>query len=305
MKDDGYQAKITQANTLRESSGDAILAALAVAEIRRIRVSENGISKGEDTQDAANLPLNATAYIIRQLKRPEEVSELKKVYGEKFVQISVALDENTRIANLIDKLGIDSPNLTPQQCEDEARRLVSIDNNEKGQKSGQRLSKIFHLADAFISGQNDETIRRTTDRFVEAFFGKNSIGPTKDEFGAYTAKAASLRSIDPARQVGAAILNSSGDIISVGCNEVPKYGGGNYWSDDQHPQRDMDKNSESNKVETKRIIHDFLERLEAKSLLKPGVSAEEMFQSTEFSEALDGALIEGITEYGIRTNDTR
>jgi len=45
----------------------------------------------------------------------------------------------------------------------------------------------------------------------------------------YLAYAASLRSGDLSRQVGAALIDANGDLLDVGCNDVPKYGGGLYW----------------------------------------------------------------------------
>jgi deoxycytidylate deaminase len=43
------------------------------------------------------------------------------------------------------------------------------------------------------------------------------------------AYASSLRSGQLGRQVGAAITSKKGDVLAVGCNDVPKPGGGLYW----------------------------------------------------------------------------
>ncbi|MFU1605724.1 anti-phage dCTP deaminase [Sulfitobacter pontiacus] len=305
VKDDlaiSYSEKINRANNLRQAISDDVMATLAIAEIRALRKKRHEDLGSTELFDPANESAPDTAYIIRQLKHPAEIKALKKVYGEKFVQISVALDEQTRVRNLANRFGMEASGISPVECETIARELVATDNNEKSHPHGQRISKIYPLADAFIGGRNSETVKRTTQRFIEAFFGKNSIGPTKDEFGAYLAKAAALRSIDPARQVGAAILSADGDLITVGCNEVPKFGGGNYWSDEDNPQRDMEVQTESNKVETKRIIHDFLKRLEENQLLAAGRSVNELFSSDELKEALDGSKIESITEFGRMTH---
>ena len=97
--------KIQQANDFRSQvKDDSVLAALAVAEIRNCRKALHVENGRAETDELRNEPFPSTAYIIRQLKRPEEVSKLKKVYGEKFVQISVALDKDTRIKNLIAKI---------------------------------------------------------------------------------------------------------------------------------------------------------------------------------------------------------
>lgn len=47
----------------------------------------------------------------------------------------------------------------------------------------------------------------------------------------FTAYSASLKSACLSRQVGAAIMNSEGDILSTGCNDVPASGGGLYTAE--------------------------------------------------------------------------
>src|SRR3954451_23763791 len=73
----------------------------------------------------------------------------------------------------------------------------------------------------------------------------------------FMAYAASLRSGDLSRQVGAAIIDSHGDLISVGCNEAPKSGGGLYDppSAGKPSHRDIERGDDSNERE-KDIIAD-------------------------------------------------
>jgi deoxycytidylate deaminase len=61
----------------------------------------------------------------------------------------------------------------------------------------------------------------------------------------YAAYAASFASGDLSRQVGAAVVNESGDLLSTGWNDVTKFGGGLYGSEDK-PFRDMDLGEDSN-----------------------------------------------------------
>lgn len=51
----------------------------------------------------------------------------------------------------------------------------------------------------------------------------------KDEYFMALASHASMRSADLSRQVGAVIATKDGEVIALGCNEVPKFGGGMYW----------------------------------------------------------------------------
>jgi deoxycytidylate deaminase len=77
----------------------------------------------------------------------------------------------------------------------------------------------------------------------------------------YAATSASLRSLDLSRQVGASIFSSKGELISQGCNEVPKPFGGTYWSDDPQQFRDFELGRDENHFRKVSILHDLLERL--------------------------------------------
>lgn len=86
-----YETKIKTGNFLRRSHGNSVLAELAAAAIKAARDKINseptkqfqGPQSSPDGQQAA-----AVAYIIRQLKHPAEIDFLKRIYGQKFVQIS-------------------------------------------------------------------------------------------------------------------------------------------------------------------------------------------------------------------------
>src|SRR5260370_6051361 len=101
----------------------------------------------------------------------------------------------------------------------------------------------------------------------------------------FLAYSASLRSGQLGRQVGCAIRSSGGDIIAVGCNDVPKAGGGLYWPG-AHDARDHILGFDSNDIEQIRIVRDLLKKLEV---------------SLEYREALarlKNSRLMDITEYG-------
>jgi len=150
----------------------------------------------------------------------------------------------------------------------------------------------------FFDGASEDSLEKSSQRFVKAFFGRNNVAPTSDEFSSYMAKAASLRSVDLSRQVGAAIVTPEGDLISVGCNEVPKYGGGNYWDEDTDKKRDIDLGGEANKNEINRIIFDFLGVLEKQGLISEGQSVDSILQDDQHRKAIKSSLVSGVTEYG-------
>jgi len=77
----------------------------------------------------------------------------------------------------------------------------------------------------------------------------------------YLAKSASLRSSDLSRQVGAAIFRQSGEVASLGCNEVPKAGGGTYWPGDEGDNRDFVQGHDPNEGYKISLMVDVLDRL--------------------------------------------
>jgi hypothetical protein len=53
---------------------------------------------------AMNRPIDRFAYIIRQLKHPEEVKLLRQVYGKQFVLVSAYAPEDKRQRRLLDDI---------------------------------------------------------------------------------------------------------------------------------------------------------------------------------------------------------
>lgn len=292
-----YRAKIERANAFCTTAGNnAALAGLGILEIMdlrgaRLSAAPDDIAKG----------LSGRAYIIRQLKRPDESSLLKKVYGDKFIQVSCSLDEDKRLQTLIRKISQENPGYTQNKCEQEARELIIIDDNQGDNARGQHVDEIFHRGDFFVdSGGAADRLNREVVHFIQAFFGDNSKSPRRDEVGAFTAASAALRSIDLSRQVGSAIFTPSGDIISIGCNEVPKAFGGNYWYEDEEKLRDFELGAEQNAIEKQRIIVDFLDRLKLSGLVVEDYTSED--GRARLSTAIDSALVSEITEYGRMTH---
>jgi deoxycytidylate deaminase len=79
--------------------------------------------------------------------------------------------------------------------------------------------------------------------------------------GKYLAKSASLRSSDLSRQVGAAIIRGAGDVLTLGCNEVPKAQGGTYWEGDPGDARDFIQGSDPNETRKTQVLVDLIDRL--------------------------------------------
>ncbi|WP_279356022.1 anti-phage dCTP deaminase [Methylobacterium indicum] len=296
--------KIDYANGLckKFNSGDT----LARIAIRSITIKRNSIRKKENRLPNY-IPQN-TAYIIRQLKRPDEVALLRKVYGRQFILISAYGSTEEREKRLSSKL---RQSLVPiSEVGEKVRKLIERDAGEDDY-FGQQLRETFHLADAFISGIIRSDMDANINRFIHAFFGRNDIAPSKSEYGMYAAKSASLRSSDLSRQVGAAIFSNDGELITQGCNEVPKSFGGTYWDLEKPDFRDVSIGQDPNELLKKELLSDLFERLKNHGLLSEkalqwGSSAHIVEKVTlknkgninEGEGALSGASVMDLTEYG-------
>jgi deoxycytidylate deaminase len=292
-----YISYMDAGNKLRErlDRQDA-LALFSVAAIRKKRVGLTG-SRIE--------PSTHTAYILNQLKRPEEIATLRRVYGRGFIQLSAYCSEDRRLDDLTSRIAKSYyREKSVEAYRGKAQDLISRDNDEEENPYGQRVRDTFPLADIVIGADLEENVIQMCSRFVRAFFGDNFCTPSPDEYGMHLAKATALRSSDLSRQVGAAIFAKSGEIISMGCNEVPKAGGGAYWEGDPFDFRDF-KLGEDSSVRVKReIVEDVLRRLRGSGWLHKDKNKRDIDNLAE--EALgDGkkgifkdAKITNILEFG-------
>lgn len=296
-----YGKKIDTANSFcRTAENGAALAGIAITEIRSFREKQSQTKKLGKSAKTPAIPKQA--YIIRQLKREDEIKLLRNLYGEKFLQISVSLEKDARVQNLVTKLSRDHPTMKHHECETEARKLIEVDEHEDGDDFGQQVGDIFHLGDFFVHAGDKTKLGAKSLHFIRAFFGDNAKSPNPDEFGAFMAASASLRTVDLSRQVGAAITTKSGDIVSLGSNEVPKAGGGNYWIGDDKIERDIERGTEQNSIEKQRIIVDFLQQLSKAGLVNGELDFESADIKAKLNSAAEDALISDITEYGRMTH---
>jgi hypothetical protein len=187
-----FQSLIAYANAYRKlAKSAAALAGIAILTIRRLR---------SQTTKIETSPARGTAYIVRQFKRQEEIDLMRRVYGRKFVQVSVFGSAADRRRVMMEKIQRYEPSpKTDAECERQAIELIDIDYNQKDDVNGQRVSDVFHLGDVFVNGIDAAMAEITIRRFIRAFFGETKASPSKDEYGLYIATAASLRSADLSR----------------------------------------------------------------------------------------------------------
>ncbi|MFM5167938.1 anti-phage dCTP deaminase [Aeromonas veronii] len=211
-------------DALRASFNNDILAACAIDEIATKRGELFGAD--EDSEDIFKTDAKV-AYILDQLKHPDEVSLLRTVYPHNFYLLGLIRTERERRLNLEEE----------KIASDEIDKLIRRDR--KSTPHGQQVEKTFYSADFFIRNQQNQSqlLKKSVDRFIKLIHGVNGITPSQEEIGMFSAYASSLKSACLSRQVGAAIMNDSGKIIATGCNDVPEFNGGLYNADSEHDFR--------------------------------------------------------------------
>ncbi|AZG34676.1 anti-phage dCTP deaminase [Shewanella psychromarinicola] len=259
-------------NNLRQNSkrGD-LFALLAINAINKKR-------KGELPS-----PLPRHTHVIRSLKHPDEVETLRQVYGPGFVLLGISSSIESRKRYLRDEKGV------PQ---DQIDDLIERDDKEAHPKGlGQRTRDVFQMADAFITSDDTESLSGQISRILDLLYSKPVVPPTSDEYAMFMAYAASLRSADLSRQVGAVLTNDQSDILATGANDVPKYGGGLYWPTDAD-QRDYKLGKDSNEEQKNQIILNIMQKFNTKNEVDLKVllaSGKEILKDTGLLD---------ITEYG-------
>jgi cytidine deaminase len=190
----------------RGADPDAIIGVLAAERIRWHFL--------ESSQNESGWMKESNIVILHRLILKNEVEALRKLFGERFYV-----------------LGIYS---APEKAK------VRV-----GQWRADDIRNCLAQADYLIDGKQRKTIRDGMKRFVRLLFSDWTIGPTWEEYGMFMAWAASLRSSDISRQVGAAILDEHHSLLAIGTNEVPRPGGGLYWEDPEWDHRDVKESLDS------------------------------------------------------------
>jgi len=263
-------------NEARRSSGDNGILALGAASFINTQRKE----------DAEEEP-KRRAYIINSLKHPEEVQVLRKIYPEGFYLLSVFSDKERRHDYLRDDKRITD--------EDNIAKLMDRDEDEH-LDHGQLVRKTFHTADFFvrIDGIGDR-LKNDLWRIIDLLFGNPYQTPTFHEYAMFLAFAASLRSGDLSRQVGAVIARDR-EILGTGANDCPRYGGGLYWSEyspeekkirDEDNGRDYMRGHDSNQTEQAKIID---------AIVK--TAADKGIEEELLREILKNSKITDLTEFG-------
>jgi deoxycytidylate deaminase len=253
FEDDRIAAAMDAGNEIRETlgSGDAAVR-LAIAAIREFRSKDGSPDKARQK----------TVYIIKSIKNKEEYKTLSRLYKDAFFMISIYEPKESRIKNL-KRLIAKTKRHKIEDCHDRAVELIDRDDKESGNELGQGVRDAFQLGDVFV--EINKNIDNQISRVINLAFGAPFITPSKIESSMFHAYAASLRSADLARQVGAVVVNTDGDVISEGCNEVPKVGGGVIWEEEvtepSQERRDFGLGYDSTSVMKREILQEVIKTL--------------------------------------------
>jgi deoxycytidylate deaminase len=219
-------AQINVGNKLREKHGASILAELAVNDIRL------GREQFKTQHGSTQYKTRRVCHIIDSIKNQEEMELLRLIYREMihFVGVSVPLD--VREANLRVR-GLEAGDVY---------RLFDRDSGEESD-TGQTVRNTFPQCDFFlrIETDTDAQLTRRVERFLSIVLGSRIVTPTTHEAAMYAAASAATNSACLSRQVGAAITDEHGELLAIGWNDVPQFGGGLYASDPGDPNGEHDK----------------------------------------------------------------
>jgi deoxycytidylate deaminase len=220
-------------DSVREGSKDNAAVAVGLVDLIRNKRAEK-----QSAQIAPGLVVEPDgtmrAYILDSLRHPQEVALLRRVYQDAFCLIGVFCHETERTKRLRDDKYRDA-------SADDIEKFMERDENAP-EGHGQKVADTFHLADYFIDNtvvrlkkmgaateENKEwDVPDQLGRLVDILTHRRIVRPRPGEMGMFHAYGARMRSSCLSRQVGAALMDSSGSLIATGTNEVPRAGGGVY-----------------------------------------------------------------------------
>jgi cytidine deaminase len=270
-------------NALRRlCANPAAAAALAIAEVRGRRARAGGMPARR-------------AYIIRSLKRPEEVQLLRRVYGPGFFLIGVNVARPARVDSLARRIARShgetaaSRNFAAYTAASEG--LATREEDEESDPYGQRLRDVFQLCDLFVSPTSSFD---PIHRFVRLILGDLGETPRADEHFLYQAYAASLGSGALGRQVGAVLVSPALEVLGIGWNDVPKGGGGLYRAGEHYDRRDIHAERDSVNVHADQMIEEILDIAKGAGWLKDDAKPE----LEQARAAFRGSRVTSLIEFG-------
>jgi len=258
---------------LRGKHGNGILAEIAVGKIAFARRQAERKATTTVHQD------RRVCHIIDSIKNQEELDILRAVYGDMVYFVGVFASLEVRVKHLEKR---------PMKT-DKIWELIDRDSGEEF-SNGQTVRNTFPQADFFLRTEfdNDAEVESKVERFLHLILNSRVLTPSFAEQAMYAAASAAGNSACLSRQVGAALTDASGEIISIGWNDVPKFGGGLYGaspSDDPTGRNDQRCWNREGGL----CYNDQYKRLTAESLVAELVKGK-FIDSTKAGEAVNCIL---------------
>jgi deoxycytidylate deaminase len=214
----------------------AAVARALIELIPRTRAAKTGVNyqRGQKVEPDGK----PRAFILDSIRHPAEVQLLRRVYGDAFVLIGVVCEEEKRTKRIQAKC-----NCGPQDAYDFMKR-----DADDEMRYGQHVADAFHLSDFFIdntvdrerngASNRDWNVIEDLSRLLKIITHTELVRPSLSETSMYHAFSAQMQSACLSRQVGAAVVDRQGNVLSTGTNEVPKAGGGVYGESAENDTED-------------------------------------------------------------------
>jgi deoxycytidylate deaminase len=184
--------------------------------------------------------------------------------------LAVVTDPDTRRDDLAEQLATAEAIFEDPIAE--AERLIRRDEDDERKGHGQHVREVFKLADAYVPMTRGQDVDAPVLRVFEGIFAKPFHTPALEEVAMSLAFDVSLRSAAMGRQVGAVLRPVTGGTYVLGTNEVPKPGGGQYWTGDDPDFRDFSLDDDPNPIFISRMLQELLERMASRGWLEGGRS---------------------------------
>lgn len=281
-----------------QDAGDSLRTRLG-AKDAMAELAMSAIRARRDELLAAGEYRPRTAWVLRTLKRPEEIEALRRVYRSRFLLMSVHVPEHTRREALRDRLEREGW-AGDGSIERHAIGLIERDQEDHQDTHGQDMRATFPLAEFFVDAGSARALADSLDRITRLIFGDPFATPTRDEHAMAHAHIAALRSAEMGRQVGATIMTPNGEIVAVGTNEVPSPAGGLYWGrEERHPdevdQRDFIRQVDANDLWKRKVAEELLCRMRETKWIAADHSDSTL---DEFLADLSGTRLRALIEFG-------
>jgi cytidine deaminase len=235
------------------------------------------------------------AYVIRQLKTPDEAALLRRIYGDAFLLLGLYANAESRRDYLSRAIAESRSEVSGHDRYARANELIREDEIQTG-SFGQNVRDTFPLADVFLDTTEPGLFRQQLYRFFDLVFASPKVTPTIAEYLMSQARATALRSSDLSRQVGAVIASVDGSVIAVGMNDTPKVGGGLTLAGDSPDRRDISVGRDQSLPYKRAVIRELLERLNA--WLTPDRQGKAETMTEQAVALLNGTTLMGIGEFG-------